>query len=616
MGDNSRPPKAYEYEIIKKNYNRPIANRQESAFRERTQHSDNDQLKDLFMDRNSKEENDYKDNIHQKDAEYAVLLSELWSKYKSNNVHGTNDDNAQGVVKLYKDKIVKKRYPNNWGPIAFKRKRSSDLDREPLVANDNEDSKENVEEVPGPVNPNYNSYEVSEGEDDDDKDDMREEYAIAFQPLDDDSLSDLADEDQYAYDSIEKRFPVTKRSSGPYNFNTQKKRFVTEQTKHDNAKLFRSSSGTDPKIMRDLSKIFGDTEHDIIKSPVKRSSDNMESFHEPKPPTLTVSHNHTHDMHNTTVHENTDHEEHGPNIHPPGISGKEVAHEHIHNEDDPEHDHNHNDYSNHAHDEDHDHEHKQTEKPIKIRKKSIDWSDYFGIDKRLKKSVSFVNNLNEDRLKKQYFDTFNKEVIYPLNSFRKHNYVKRNYVQVKPMTGSEIPMNQAQALGIRNEKRSSESDSESKLDNIDKKLKNMEGLIVDEALHYSNIGEELDSKEEQEMKEKLLSRLAAAYSLEKMRKALKDFKQSLQMQKASVALHSSPDPTDMKDKRVAIKKEKVMMSNNIPGLNNHEKNNDFEDEQGAGHYLNGKIEEQLSEGYMGGSGRHRTPIMSTGRKNK
>lgn len=50
------------------------------------------------------------------------------------------------------------------------------------------------------------------------------------------------------------------------------------------------------------------------------------------------------------------------------------------------------------------------------------------------------------------------------------------------------------------------------------------------------------------------------------------------------------------------------MTNDIPGF---EKNNDFEDEQGAGHYLNGKIEEQFSEGYMGGSGRHRNPVLAT-----
>ncbi|KPI95098.1 hypothetical protein RR46_12102 [Papilio xuthus] len=139
----------------------------------------------------------------------------------------------------------------------------------------------------------------------------------------------------------------------------------------------------------------------------------------------------------------------------------------------------------------------------------------------------------------------------------------------------------------------------------------MEGLIVDEALHYSNVGEKIDSKEEQEMKEKLLSRLAAAYSLEKMRKALKEFKQSLQTQKAiNMKLSAGNDET--KTKRVAVKKEKAISTTNDVAnyLNNDDKIDDFQDEQGAGHYLNGKIEEQLSEGYMGGSGRHRMPIMS------
>ncbi|CAG9135920.1 unnamed protein product [Plutella xylostella] len=36
-------------------------------------------------------------------------------------------------------------------------------------------------------------------------------------------------------------------------------------------------------------------------------------------------------------------------------------------------------------------------------------------------------------------------------------------------------------------------------------------------------------------------------------------------------------------------------------------NEDFEEEQGAGHYLNGKMDKQLFEGIMGGSGRYRIP---------
>lgn len=599
---NERPSEAYEYKIIKKNsaYSRPNT-RQLSPFRERTQHSDNDRLRDLFSDREREEEEEENrhilENDGENDIEYAVLLDQLWSKYKNNQGRFKSDDkNSEGVIKLYKDKIVKKRYPNNWGPVAFKRKRSpaSNMDRSVLPDNN---GNENMREDQGLFNANYNSYDVSNNDDDNDKDDMREEYAIAFQPLDDDSLSDLADEDQYTYENIEKRFPVTKRSSGSYNnYNSQRKRFATNQNKH-NTKTLRNSAGTDPKIIGDLSKIFGNSESDFIKSPVKRNTDSVEGMHDTKPPTLIIHQNYTENNQNTTLHDDHSTDDHASNIHPPGVFGKE---DHAHNDHgldhNPDHKHNH-DQDQHPHDDD-----KQNEKPIKIKKKSIDWSDYFGIDKRFKKSVSFVNNLNEDRLKKQYFDTFNKEVIYPLNSFRKNNYAKRSYVQPKPNMESDIQVNdQSHAQA---EKRNSETDNESKLDNIDKKLKNMEGLIVDEALRYSNI-EEIDSKEEQEMKEKLLTELAAAYSLEKMRKALKEFKQSLQMQKASSA-RSSPD------KRVVIKKEKAQMTNDIP--TQFEKIEDFEDEQGAGHYLNGKMEEQLSEGYMGGSGSHHSPVMSTGKE--
>ncbi|XP_052757765.1 uncharacterized protein LOC113522408 [Galleria mellonella] len=580
LDDNDRPPETYEYKLIKKKNLHPESIKKESAFRERSHHSDNERLRDLFMDKNEIEEKKEAQEKSENDAEYALLLGQLWSKYKYNKEHSNNAESApQGVVKLYKEKIVKKRYPENWGPIAFKRKRSSDSDvNRPISPDFNIDR--NHADIS--TDPNYNSYELT----DDDKDDLREEYAIAFQPLDDDTLSDLADEDQYSYDSIEKRFPVTKRSSGSDSYKVPKKRFVPNKKK-----TFRSSSGTDPRIIKDLSRIFGESESDVIKNPVKRSSEHEQSSHDVKPPILTSPNgNSTHEHHNITEHDDNSHEHHGHNIHHPGMTGKEEENSDHHNQD-------------------------EKEKPINIKKKSIDWSDYFGIDKRNKNSVPFVNGLTQDRLRKQYFDTFNKEVIYPTNTFRKHNNVKRNYVQSNPNEEADLQIDNSQAIAVRDDnKRNTVSDSDAKLDNIDRKLKTMEGLIVDEALHYSNVGEELDSKEEQEMKEKLLSRLAAAYSLEKMRKALKEFKQSLQTQKPESVLASSPVPVDeIKSKRVAVKKEKVdIKSNEIPSFNKGEdSNDDFESEQGAGHYLNGKMEEQFSEGYMGGSGRHRTPAIST-----
>ncbi|XP_038208398.1 uncharacterized protein LOC119829767 [Zerene cesonia] len=596
LENNEVPPDAYEYKIIKKKNSMPRStNKKESAFRERSQHADNDRLRDLFMERNEPQEKEEMIvDRPENDAEYAVLLGQLWTKYKNNKANSNHVDNApQGVVKLYKEKIVKKRYPNNWGPIAFKRKRSSDFETELPVASELDEGK-SLDGNQDTDNANYNAYDVS----DDDKDDIREEYAIAFQPLDDDSLSDFADEDQFAYENIEKRFPVSKRSSsGAASTNMQKKRFALNN--NNNAKAFRSGAGTDPKILQDLSKIFGNSDYEVIKNPVKRSSDHEEASHEIKPPRV-AHNNNTQEHSNASLLEDVSHEHHG---HPPGVSGKEIEH------DISQHDHSHDNSHDHGHDHSHDHSHvhshdHEAEKTKVVRKKSIDWSDYFGIDKRFKKSVPPGNNLNEDRLKKLYFDTFNKEVVYPLNNMRKSSYMKRSYDQPKLNNKANI------ALKLRGEKRTAGIDTETKLDNFDKKLKNMEGLIVDEALHYSNRGEELDSKEEQEMKEKLLSRLAAAYSLEKMRKALKEFKQSLQVQRTTPSSQSTPE-ADAKDKRVAVKKEKINMSNEIPTEHQRDNSEDFEDEQGAGHYINGKLEEQLSEGYMGGSGRHRSPVIST-----
>ncbi|XP_053614647.1 uncharacterized protein LOC128677665 [Plodia interpunctella] len=574
LEENERPQEAYEYKLIKKKNSHPetVSNKKESAFRERSHHPDNDKLRELFIGKNDAEEKKELQEKAQTDKEYALLLGELWSKYKYDK--GKAEPAPPGVVKLYKEKIVKKRYPNNWGPIAFKRKRSSDSDADRPISPDYETDRK-IENV---LDSNYNTYELPN----DDKEDLREEYAIAFQPLDDDSLSDLADDDQYTYDSIEKRFPVTKRSSGPYDFNIKKKRFALNQNKRETSKTFRSSSGTDPKIIRDLSRVFGNPESEI-KNPVKRSSDNQES-HDGKPPMLPQANtNTTHEHHNSTDLKGND-QEHV--MHHPGVLSKDDEHD------------------NHQHD------HNESEKPIIIKKKSIDWSDYFGIDKRKKSTKAFVNDLTQDKLRKQYFDTFNKEVVYPLNSFRQHSNVKRNYVQASPNEETEIEIDRPHA--VRNdEKRDTSKENDAKLDSIDKKLKTMEGLIVDEALHYTNVGDDLDSKEEQEMKEKLLSRLAAAYSLEKMRKALKEFKQSLQTHRAENV--ASPIPMEeAKAKRVAVKKENVDVNSNEIPIYNKNKVDDFEGEQGAGHYLNGKTEEQFSEGYMGGSGRHRVPVIATG----
>lgn len=67
-----------------------------------------------------------------------------------------------------------------------------------------------------------------------------------------------------------------------------------------------------------------------------------------------------------------------------------------------------------------------------------------------------------------------------------------------------------------------------KLDQMDEKLKNVKNLIVEDAVRYSTSDDEADS---QEVKDVVMARLAAAYSLEKMRKALNEFRNSITTQR-------------------------------------------------------------------------------------
>jgi hypothetical protein len=69
---------------------------------------------------------------------------------------------------------------------------------------------------------------------------------------------------------------------------------------------------------------------------------------------------------------------------------------------------------------------------------------------------------------------------------------------------------------------------------MDAKLRNIEDVIVNEALKYTGAHEgTTDAKEIQEVKDEVLAHLATAYSLEKMRQALREFKSSLLAQKMS-----------------------------------------------------------------------------------
>lgn len=513
LEESDRSP---EYQNNKKKNNH--GDKKESAFRER-HHVENSPLKDLFEGKEpaKKLATDLEDN----DAEYAFLLAQLWSKYKKEKQY---NDTPQGTVKLFNEKAVNKQFPEYWGPIAFKKKRSSGPEPSLPIGED----EINVENNSKAKDLEYNFYELPG--------DVGEEYAIAFQPLEGDGLPEI-NEEQYTYDSLDKPFAIRKRSSE----NHQIKR--STQAQNTATKTFRSSAGTDPKILKDLSIIFGSPNAAVVKRPVRRSEKDSSNVNVNSSAFNKEQHNH--DGHQHIMHGET------------GIL--------------------------------------DSEKPIALAKKSVDWSQYFGIDKRKKKST-------ENQMKKQYLDKFTKEVIVPAHFASYYGIVKRNAMPVNMGRNTKEVLNDITSKRIS--KRSNDFDANANIGADE----SADEIIRD--LSNPDVGDKLDSKEEQENKDKLLSKFATAYKNEKIREAFKEFKQSLQLQKMDDS-NNSPHNSETKVKRVAVKKEKVdLMANDM----NQASDDDFESEQGAGHYVNGKGDDQFFERYMGGSGRQQqSPIVSAGK---
>ncbi|CAG9855401.1 unnamed protein product [Phyllotreta striolata] len=143
------------------------------------------------------------------------------------------------------------------------------------------------------------------------------------------------------------------------------------------------------------------------------------------------------------------------------------------------------------------------EKPLQIKKKSIDWSDYFGLDRRKKSSEP--DDLDKEWLIERYHKSMNKKRS---GDQQGSPFRGRDDPRKKSAGGAEKPLT-----------------DEQKINDMDSKLRVMEDKIVDDALKFTGSHEgETDPKEVQEIKDKVISRLAAAYSLEKMRTALGEYR--------------------------------------------------------------------------------------------
>ncbi|KAF7267099.1 hypothetical protein GWI33_019596 [Rhynchophorus ferrugineus] len=162
----------------------------------------------------------------------------------------------------------------------------------------------------------------------------------------------------------------------------------------------------------------------------------------------------------------------------------------------------------------------QNKKPLQIKKKSIDWSDYFGLDRR-KKSEN--NGLDKEWLLERYnkavaVSTKKRNAELPLQSFRNHD---------SPTT---------------TDKDESHKSEEQKINEMDAKLEKLEDEIVEDALKYTGAHQDdVDSKEVQQIKDNIISRLAQAYNIEKMRSALEEYKIEIEKARKEVEKNKGSD---------------------------------------------------------------------------
>lgn len=274
--------------------------------------------------------------------------------------------------------------------------------------------------------------------------------------------------------SIEKRFPLTKRSNPPLQ-------------EHKLDKSTRSLASTDPKVAKELSSIFSGSKTSSLNAVTKHDKINGLQREAPKKE-LNVS-----DTRN-------------------GQDKKDVA-------------------TNEST--------AKTGETLQIKKKSIDWSDYFGYDRKKK----FKDDNDNEWLMERY-----------------HKAIAMATKRKLEKPSQNLNHKEKEEQGDKPDKKNSPNDEETKLEEMDLKLKNIEDSIIDEALKYTGAHEGMtDSKEIQDIKDRVISRLAAAYSLEKMRQALGEYKTSIAKQRKKLQESGKLDNGSFyEEKRVSVPRKEAI----------------------------------------------------------
>ncbi|KAJ8918763.1 hypothetical protein NQ315_015083 [Exocentrus adspersus] len=200
-----------------------------------------------------------------------------------------------------------------------------------------------------------------------------------------------------------------------------------------------------------------------------------------------------------------------------------------------------------------------TTKPLLIKKKSIDWSDYFGLDRHNKWLIERYH-------KSIVIPTQKRTAEVPLSSFFNH----------------EEPPKKDSPENVKENAKEKATFEEKKINDMNGRLKVLEDKIVDDALKFTGAHEgETDPKEIQDVKDRVISRLAEAFSLEKMRNALNEYKLSVAKEKENLKQRNSDEEqyAFSEEKRVAVPRKQVVddretaaeTDNNIKCSNEDEK---------------------------------------------
>lgn len=337
-------------------------------------------------------------------------------------------------------------------------------------------------------------------------------------------------------DRRKKRFPVAKRSAKP----------IPEEA---------NASGTSSKVAKDLEALFGPTSSHV---------EEKEKVADPKAlPSV------GHEDHGHKIEKKNDHHDHE--------DSEEVEEDHEDGEHETDHEHDDHDESGeegedevdhkktHASEED-DKKKKRAAPHVEVKsspeivqedqiipgdlsdfkkkKNDVKWDKYFGYDRRKKKSVDYMNG--------KYASMIRQPVP----------------THVEHMEHME-----------EEEKRKKKQMNPEKLDSMDEKLKNIEDLIIEETVKYTGAHEGVSSPGEiRKLKDHVISRLATAYSLEKMRQALNRLRENVDAERH--ILHNEIEPLgrsfeevmgeedeDDEEKKKKKKKRIAVKKDQFPGEN-------------------------------------------------